>query len=612
MALIVTLAAGCSTISTKISAATTAAEKTQAPAATTATAPAATTDYDPEKFYTSGGFNVPGLTFQPSMPDTKGNNFMTTEVFKDVYFMGDTWICCMVYKTPAGIIMWDAMEPDMYDTFERELKKIGLNSADIKINLISHGHGDHYGFARKLQDKYGTKVYMSEADIPTMEAALLPTGNTPAKWTKENQPKIDQYLKDGDKVTLGGVTFTLMDTPGHTPGSVSFFVPVTDFNGKTHTLTCWGGTSAPRDPQGVKTYLSSVQKYRKYIKDNNIDAFLSMHPFVDYSTDKVIIVGKTKSSDPLIQTKEQMDFFCETLQVYTQMKGKLAQKGINNFTTAGYGSQVLSFPYSVYIPEEKTGNGAMYLGKNFETQLFDNVYFVGNGTDACIIYKTKEGIVISDAMTSESDFTNTVKPAMESFGLDPKTIKAVMVTHGHADKFGFAAYVQKTYGAKVYMNKLDAQTAEESLKAAVSKGKVTAIPAVDVDLVAGSYKFGEFTFDYVHTPGHTPGCMSYLVNVNVNGKDHTAACWGGTTFNYEKKMLEAYVKSIDSFIKLCETREADAIISTHPYFDYSVDKATDLMAGNKEAFILKGDNTLKFALNCICITAQYKLKYSAK
>ncbi len=585
-----------------------------APAPVTAPAAATAPAYDPEIYFNNGGFNVPGLTFQPSMPDTKGSRFEPVEVFENVYFIGDTWVCCLLYVTPDGIIMWDALEGagDMTSILQPDMEKLGLDIADIKVCLVSHGHGDHFGGARYLHDTYGTKIYMSEADLPTMMAATKPSPNGPPRFAEDQLPKIDEYLVDGGSYTLGGATFKFMATPGHTPGSMSFFVPVTDFNGNKHTLTCWGGTSAPRDAEGVKTYLASVQKYRNYINDNKVDSFLSMHPFVDYSTDNVKKVLQSHSSDALIRTAEKMDFFCQTLSVYTQMKGKLAAKGITQFTTKGFGSNVLSMPYIVYLPEDKNGNGAMFLGQNFKAEIFDDVYYVGNGTDATIIYNTKDGIVLSDAMTSESDFDALVKPAMESFGLDPKNIKAVMLSHGHADKYGFAAYLQKTYGAKIYMNKLDNSLAEESFKN-VAKGKVTAIPTVDVDLAAGSYKFGEFTFDYVSTPGHTSGTMSYLVNVAIDGKTHTLANWGGTTFNYDKKMLEDYVKSTDSFKNLCVSKGADAIINTNPYVFYSAENVIELLlTGNKEAFILKGDNSVELALKCISLASQYKLKYLGK
>lgn len=556
--------------------------------------------YDATSYYTAQGFNIPGLTFQPVKPDTNGVRFQPTEVFKNVYFIGDSWICAMLYVTDDGIILWDSLEgtDDMINILEPDMKKLGLDPADIKIVFVSHGHGDHYGGAKYLQDTYGAKIYLHENDLGIMNAPG-PGGLTPA-------PVIDFYYNthvqtDGsvtlDEVTQGNVTFTFMHTPGHTPGSVSFFVPVTALDDTQHILTGWGGTSAPRDNKTgmIDAYLNSASNYRAYIKDNGVDSFLSMHPFVDYSTDNVVAAYKTGSSDALIRTAEEMDLFVWSLLIYPQQKGN-AMTAFENIIP-GYDPAVLNWPFVAYIPEETLGNGSLdlsiYQNREIKAEIFDNVYLVGTGYDTCLIFDTTAGIVIVDTMTSVDDFTQIVLPAMNGFGLDPNRIKAVMLTHGHADKTGFASYLKTTYGAQVYMNSADAGLAPG---------------LADVDLVEDDYTFDDFTFNWVHTPGHTLGTMSFLVNVAVDGVPHTAALWGGTTFVYEKAALTAYADSIDMFLVYSMSNGADAIISTTPYFDFSVNKVLALEAGNPSAFILGGENTAEFMLTTVKVTAHDKLK----
>ena len=556
--------------------------------------------YDATSYYTAQGFNIPGLTFQPVMPDVNGVRFQPTEVFKNVYFIGDSWICCMLYVTDDGIILWDSLETtdDMINILEPDMKKLGLDPADIKVVFVSHGHGDHFGGAKYLQDTYGAKVYLHEDDLETM-ANGRPGGPTP--------PAVDEFYKtytqpDGsvtlDEVTLGDVTFTFMHTPGHTPGSVSFFVPVTAFDGTQHTLTGWGGTSAPRDNSTgmLDAYLNSASNYRAYIKDNGVDSFLSMHPFVDYSTDNVAAVLKTGSSDALIRTPEEMDLFCWSLLVYTQLKGHAMQTFENLIT--GYEPDVLNWPFVAYIPEQEIGNGVLdlsiYKDREIKAEIFDNVYLVGTGYDTCLIFDTVEGLVFIDAMNSVKDFTDIVMPAMTDLGLNLKPIKAVMLTHGHEDKIGFASYLRTAYGAQIYMNPLDA-------------GLAPGLAGYD-DLLEGDYTFGEFTFSWVDTPGHTPGTMSFLVNVTINDESHMAALWGGTSFVYEEDALTNYADSIDLFLEFSMLNGADAIISTTPYFDFSVNKVLALEAGNPSAFILGGDNTAEFMLTSVKVTAHNKLK----
>lgn len=137
---------------------------------------------------------------------------------------------------------------DMINILEPDMAALGLDPADIKIVMISHGHGDHYGGAKYLQDTYGAKVYMSVDDIPPMNAPNRDgSPKDPATF-----PILDGFLADGDVITFGGLTFEFAATPGHTLGSMSFVVPVTALDdGTEHKLCNWGGTNYPRDLAGM-------------------------------------------------------------------------------------------------------------------------------------------------------------------------------------------------------------------------------------------------------------------------------------------------------------------------------------------------------------------------
>lgn len=557
-------------------------------------------------FYNAGSFNIPGLMFQPAAPNKGAKQFEPAEVFQNVYFVGDNSVGTIVFKTDEGILIWDSLEgpKSMTDILEPDFKKLGLNPSDIKVCLVSHGHYDHFGGAGYLQKHYGTKVYMNELDIPTMKFHTDMQG--PEWFGEDGVPTLDGYLEDGQVFKFGQFELTLMHTPGHSVGSMSFFVPVSAFDGTPHILCCWGGTSAPRDKENAAIYLQSLDRFRTYIEEHQVDSFLSVHPFVDYSTAKCQKAKETHDSSPLIRTAEEMSFFCRALEVYTKNKPENVMNGIlypfverdefiRRFAndSYGFGQDVLSTPHVIYMAEEGNGNGSYYLKQILRARIFDDVYYVGTGSDACIIYDTTDGIVITDAMNDAEDFNKIVRPAMLAFGLDPKRITAVMLTSGRSDKIGFAAFVQKTFGAKVCMNLKD----------------TSLVPNLQIDdaLVTGDRSFGKFTFRWMETPGTTAGCMSYVVNVTLDGKDHTLACWGSTVFNYDRELLSAFCKSVNAFKTLCAETRADSLVSSHPYFNYGAEKVLNLQAGRQDAFVLNQLNSVDFALSVIGITAHFKL-----
>src|SRR6185295_17061410 len=121
--------------------------------------------------------------------------------------------------TSEGIIVIDTLfDYSVEDEIVNGLTKLGLDPKQIKYVIVSHGHIDHAGGAKLLQDRFGARVLMSAADWD------LIARNTQS-WPK---PKRDIVVVDGQKLTLGDTTLTMYSTPGHTPGTISTIIPVKD------------------------------------------------------------------------------------------------------------------------------------------------------------------------------------------------------------------------------------------------------------------------------------------------------------------------------------------------------------------------------------------------
>ncbi len=100
-----------------------------------------------------------------------------------------------------------------------------LDGHRLKPVLIvaTHAHIDHVGGIEKLKRATGAAVLMHAADLPLYQNLAAQ-----AAWLGVEPPKaveVDQFLKEGDKLRAGGLELEVLHTPGHSPGSVSLYLP---------------------------------------------------------------------------------------------------------------------------------------------------------------------------------------------------------------------------------------------------------------------------------------------------------------------------------------------------------------------------------------------------
>ena len=215
------------------------------------------------------------------------------QVFDNVYFVGTKEHSSWAIKTSAGIIILDTMfnyaaEAEIVDG----LNKLGLNPADIKYVIVSHGHGDHDEGAKLLQDKYGAHVIMDAVDWDS----IIKAGNMPG-----GVPKRDMEAKDGQKLTLGDETITIVKTPGHTLGTLSYVFPVKD-HGKTLTAAYSGGMgfNFPRSKARFDTYIASAEKFAAAAKAADATIVFSNHSMYDHACIRSRWMRKPSDTSPFV------------------------------------------------------------------------------------------------------------------------------------------------------------------------------------------------------------------------------------------------------------------------------------------------------------------------
>jgi len=131
----------------------------------------------------------------------------------------------------------EALVVDPGDEVTRILELLGRRRLTVKAIVSTHAHIDHVGGLSKLHQYTVAPVLMHRDDLPLyqameMQASFL--GVLPPDLTE-----VDQLLKEGDILRWGSLEAQVIHTPGHTPGSVSLYLPhdagkvsLTDQDGK--------------------------------------------------------------------------------------------------------------------------------------------------------------------------------------------------------------------------------------------------------------------------------------------------------------------------------------------------------------------------------------------
>lgn len=163
------------------------------------------------------------------------------EYFLKVLTVGDNYTNCCLIGNPETMEMVIIDPGADAPLIKKTINKSGYKPVAI---LLTHGHYDHIGAAHELRCFYGAKLYCGEKET---ELLANPDQNLSSMFSGSMELVSDITVKNEQMLEIGGMYITVLETPGHTIGGVSYFFPLWKllFSGDTLFMESVGRSDFP-------------------------------------------------------------------------------------------------------------------------------------------------------------------------------------------------------------------------------------------------------------------------------------------------------------------------------------------------------------------------------
>lgn len=157
-----------------------------------------------------------------------------------------------------------AIDPGEYsDTVAEFLRN---NSSKERLIVLTHAHFDHIGGAARLRAETGVPIAIGEKDAAALADSNV---NLSAAFGFPLEPfNADRALRDGEQLSVGDLSFKIIETPGHTVGSICLLANDTLFTGDTLFCRSVGRTDFPGG--STADLLSSIKNKITALPDDTV------------------------------------------------------------------------------------------------------------------------------------------------------------------------------------------------------------------------------------------------------------------------------------------------------------------------------------------------------
>jgi metallo-beta-lactamase class B len=220
--------------------------------------------------------------------------------------------------------------------------------------------------------------------------------------------------------------------------------------------------------------------------------------------------------------------------------------------------------------------------------IIGNIYYVGTRALSAFLITTPDGHILMDGGLKQSP--PIIMENIAVLGFDTRDVRYLLNSHAHFDHAGGLAALKRASGAQMIASAKD-KAMLESGENRFDGDAVVRFPAVRVDRVIGDkeiFEWGGATLTAHITPGHTAGCTSWSMQVQLPEEPaqtvlfHCSASVGGQSLVPET--YPGQVADFQNTFKRFRQMNADILLVNHPFFFNMHEKLARREAGETNVF----------------------------